>query len=252
MQRVTTTAPFTVSGYFPIGASLTAYEEKGALRLLLAGGSSTADYFQNFHPVARTFIFDPMVGFSLGEPTVVSTDYHGFAERADNSRMARAADGALHITYTRALNAPDDHDYFSFTRSRNAAGDWQPEVRAENFPDSNTANSILVDSNGLLHHGFTFNVGGFHTTSADGGASWSAPMPIRDGGWGFWDWNTQLAQVGDRVFAVFHSCYGWQDFPANVMLREWQAGTDWGGPVLLTTLPNEDAMGTGAGSPRCV
>ncbi|MDX9982172.1 MAG: hypothetical protein RBU25_19285, partial [Lentisphaeria bacterium] len=250
MQRVTTTAPFTVSGYFPIGASLTAYEVDGSLRLLLAGGSSTADYFQNFHPVARTFLFDPMASLSLGEPTVVATDFHGFGERADNVRMARAADGALHLTYTRALNAPDDHDWFSFTRSRNAAGDWQPEVRTERFPDSNTANSILVDSDGLLHHGFTFIVGAFHTTSADGGASWTSPIPVRDGGWGFWDWDSQLAQANGSVFAVFRSCHGWEDFPANVMLREWQADTGWGGPVWLTTLPNEDAMGTGAGSPR--
>ena len=249
-KRATNSVPFTVSGYFSTGATLTGFEVDGTTRLLLAGGSSTADETTNFHPVARTYLFDPMLSLSTRETTTVSQDYHGFAEQADNVRMARAPDGALHFTYTRAVRAPNAPDYYSYARTRDAAGSWQPETRTERFPDSNTANSIVVDDEGRIHQGFTFNVGAFHAVSLDGGASWEPPVPVRDGGWGMWDYDTRLVRRNGDVYAVFYSCFGWNDFPANLMLRRWKATTGWGNPSWLTSLPNEDSSGYGVQAPR--
>lgn len=251
-KRRTTTAPVTVAGYFPAGATLSGFVANGNTRLLLAGGCSEPGIEQNFYPVDRTFIFDPMLDdtVGIGEASCVSRDLHGFAEQASNVGMVRRTDGTLHVTYTRAVRAPDSPDWYCFVRSCDADGDWQPEVRTERFPDSNRTDSIVVDSTGLLHQGFTFNVGAFHTTSADGGTTWEYPASLRDGGWGSWDWNAQLARSGDQLFAVFTCCYGWEDYPANLILREWHADTGWGTPQWLTSLPNEDEAGYGASSPR--
>lgn len=260
-RRETTTVPITIAGYFPISATLTGFEVNGRTQLLLAGGSSTADFYQNFHPVARTFLIEPVVEFEPEDPTTIARDFRGFIEEANNVCMARAADGALHVTYTRAMIAgdspqwilpvsspsrSDQRGWYSFTRSRNADGQWQPEVRTEKFPDSNAAYSILVDANGRIHQSFKFNVGSFHTQSEDG-SSWSTPVPLHDGGWGDWDYEPRLARSGARLFTVFRSCYGWNDFPANLYLREWDSEIGWTQRLPLTDYPNEDAAGYGAG-----
>jgi len=264
------TSPVTVAGYFPAGATLTGFVQDGTTRLLLAGGCSELGLKQNFHPVARTFVFDPMLveRLGVGEAACISTDFQGIREDASNVRMTREPGGALYVTYTRAARSLGGAGWFTFVRRRDASGSWRREVRTERFPDSSTANSILVDGAGRVHQGLTFNVGAFHTyttfssratrpdsivlpetvetwDSKPASEVWRSPTPIWDGGWRDFDYDTKLAMQGDRLFSVSIRAFGWADYPMNLMLREWRADTGWGTTSMLTALPNEAAAGYG-------
>jgi hypothetical protein len=265
-----TVTPLTVAGYFPAGATVTGFVQDGRTHLLLAGGCSEVGLKQNFHPVGRTFIFDPLLveRLNVGEAACISTDPQAMREQSDNVHMVRDDGGALYVTYSRAARSLGGAGWFTFARRRDASGSWRREVRTERFPDSSTANSIVVDGAGRVHQGLTFNVGAFHTyTTFSSRATrlnpidvpdtvepwdskpvtdvWNSPVPIWDGGWRDFDYDTKLAMQGDRLFSVSTRAFGWYDYPMNLMLREWHADTGWGTTSLLTALPNEAAAGYG-------
>ncbi len=245
------TAPVTIAGYVPNAATLLGVDRIGSTELMLIGGSSTVGQTTNFTPVARTFFFTPRRQANMDDPMCVAIDFHGFRHGASNNLMVRAEDGTLHTTYTRAVNAEATGDWFCFVRSRSPDGDWGGEVRTEHFPDSCQANSLVLDSSQTLHQGLTFNVGAFHTTSTNGGASWKTPTALRDGGWGKFDYAPQLALYQDKLQTVFSSCFGWYDYPSNLVYRTWLgASRGWGTEVMLTDVPNVDALERGAEHPR--
>ncbi|MBK7185518.1 MAG: VCBS repeat-containing protein [Ignavibacteria bacterium] len=178
-------------------------------------------------------------------PTWEGDYYPGLMTAMNGVTTAREANGTLHAQYWIAPG------YVYHTKSTNDGTAWSTPVRTESEPNSSNTNALLVDASGTLHVAGQFNVGSYYKRSTDGGATWSAPFYLHDQGWGDWDYGALIAfDTQGRLHAVYYAAHGWSDPPYNIKHRiSNDAGVTWEPETAITSIPNDDAFGSGATSP---
>ena len=241
---------------FTLGAKVT-------LKVTPAAGSTFAGWSGACTGTATTCVVKAagdqtaVAGFSVPDPQEFSRidddpNTPGIWLYPSQNHVVRNAGGQLWAAYGKRVRTPDVAGWFNYVAASSDGGKtWSEPVRTESMPDSNGVQSLVIDDAGVLHQGFTFNVGSFYTRSGDQGQTWTPATELLDGGWGTWDYHPSLALDGTgRLHAVFFAAYGWDDPPYNIYYRySDDGGSSWSAARALTTLPNVAASGYGALSP---
>lgn len=206
------------------------------------------------------FIFPAILFFALFLPkaeavsySVIDTDPYGVWLFPSQNHVVRDSSGKLFAAYTLRKTQPPAAGWHIYAKSSSDNGAvWSSAVRTEAMPDSNNAQSLVIDQTNTLYEGWTFNVGAYVSRSLDGGATWISETALYDGGYDIWDWQPSIAVDGSGVLhAVFYAQYGSNDPPSNLYYSfSYDKGVSWSQGIKLTSMQNADASGSGATYPN--
>jgi uncharacterized repeat protein (TIGR01451 family) len=164
-----------------------------------------------------------------------------------HNHIVRDSSGKIYVAYSLATN--QSVHYYNYVRwSSNGGATWSDPVRTEDFPDSSSVQSLVIDSSNVLYEGFTCNVSPLFTKSTDGGQTWSR----LDLDWNPFRYQPSLVIDGSGTLHVtYDAAYGWLDYPFNIIYKNsTDGGANWSQEAYLTSVPHDVATyGFGARSP---